>query len=373
MTIKYKNTLIYTTAGLLILVLCYTLILILFSPKSPYTSVAAAREAITVLRNHKADKYLPLRYAMMTESYDSLLIKWRLENERFIFKRDYSEIKNLADTLIIKAKALTSESVSIGNNLDILLRNDLEAASRHFSRYDSIFSRIPIPQGLTEKYTLGKLLYIESITAFKNAELNNSFKKLQSATKLCNEATGLVREYLVSYFNHYDYWVNLVEDAIKTSGKRKDYVIIVDKFARSCQVYFAGKLKHTFETELGPNWIGDKRQRGDNTTPEGRYLVSKKLGPKQTMYYKALLINYPNDEDRKRFKDEIRNGTLPANSDIGGLIEIHGDGGKGFHWTNGCIALKNKDMDNVFRAASVGTPVVIVGSTKKLTELFNLD
>lgn len=279
----------------------------------------------------------------------------------------------MADTIIVSAEALSKKAVTIGNNLDSLLRNEFKTIEEHISRYDTIFSIIPVPAELTEKYTRGKLFYLEGRSAFVNNELSRAFEKLQQASKICREATSKAKEYLVSYFDQYDNWVKLVDDALKTSARRKNYVIIVDKFARNCQVYFSGKLKYTFEAELGPRWIGDKRHKGDNATPEGKYQVIKKLGPKQTKYYKALLINYPNEEDRKRFSDEIQNGSLPVNSDIGGLIEIHGDGGKGFHWTNGCIALKNRNMDNVFRMVSVGTPVVIVGSTKKLTELFNLE
>jgi L,D-peptidoglycan transpeptidase YkuD (ErfK/YbiS/YcfS/YnhG family) len=51
---------------------------------------------------------------------------------------------------------------------------------------------------------------------------------------------------------------------------------------------------------------------------------------------------------------------------MGGSIEIHGHGGRGFDWTNGCVALKNKDMDIVFNMVSGQTPVIIVGSVEPL-------
>ena len=82
----------------------------------------------------------------------------------------------------------------------------------------------------------------------------------------------------------------------------------------------------------------------------------------KTKYYKAFLLDYPNDEDTARFKAEIAKGSLPASAKIGGLIEIHGNGGKGIDWTEGCVALTDREMDLVYKIVKVGTPVTIVGS-----------
>ena len=63
------------------------------------------------------------------------------------------------------------------------------------------------------------------------------------------------------------------------------------------------------------------------------------------------------------------NGALPASANIGGMIEIHGDGGKGVDWTEGCIALKDNEMDTIFRYAVIGTPVTIVGSMQDIDKV----
>ena len=83
------------------------------------------------------------------------------------------------------------------------------------------------------------------------------------------------------------------------------------------------------------------------------------------------MINYPNKIDIQEFNERIRNGKLPADARIGDMIEIHGDGGKGANWTQGCVALKNEDMDLLFKYASKGTPVTIIGSTLTLDEFFS--
>jgi len=64
----------------------------------------------------------------------------------------------------------------------------------------------------------------------------------------------------------------------------------------------------------------------------------------------------------------VRKGNIPRRG-IGNLIEIHGDGGKGINWTDGCVALTNSDMDKLYGLVGVGTPVTIVGSLRSLKEI----
>ena len=51
--------------------------------------------------------------------------------------------------------------------------------------------------------------------------------------------------------------------------------------------------KWEFDAELGTNWVGDKRVKGDKATPEGMYKITKKFDGRKTKYYKALLLDYP--------------------------------------------------------------------------------
>ena len=107
---------------------------------------------------------------------------------------------------------------------------------------------------------------------------------------------------------------------------------------------------------------------GDKATPEGKYHITKKKSRPQTKYHKALLINYPNDDDKARYNAGVKKGSIPKRG-IGNLIEIHGDGGKGRNWTAGCVALTDNDIDKVYELVGVGTPVTIVGSLKSLQEI----
>ena len=158
-----------------------------------------------------------------------------------------------------------------------------------------------------------------------------------------------------------DRWDRWVRETIALSRKTGDYVILVDKLKHKCLLYQSGKLARSYPIDLGGT-IGDKLRAGDRATPEGMYRVVQKRSRGQTTYYKALLINYPNDEDRADFALAKRKGWVSRRAGIGGLIEIHGEGGRNEDWTLGCVALANRDMDELFRLVDIGTPVTIVGT-----------
>jgi len=127
-------------------------------------------------------------------------------------------------------------------------------------------------------------------------------------------------------------------------------------------LYVGGEPVKTYDVELGFNWVADKLQEGDGATPEGRYRIVARMDHLSSDYYKALLINYPNAENRAAFARGRGRGEIPASARIGGLIEIHGAGGRDYDWTNGCVAVTNPDIDHLFGRVIVGTPVTIVGS-----------
>ena len=134
--------------------------------------------------------------------------------------------------------------------------------------------------------------------------------------------------------------------------------IVVKKNQRKLLLYQQGELVKIFPVDLGVNPKGPKLHHGDMKTPEGEYRVVGKRDRGQTNYYLAFLLNYPNESDRIRYEVAVQNGRLPKGIGIGGLIEIHGEG-KGKDWTQGCIALINTHMQELFNQIPVGTTVWI--------------
>jgi len=157
-------------------------------------------------------------------------------------------------------------------------------------------------------------------------------------------------------------WRSWAEQTIQESARSGDTAIIVDKLRRRVVLYRAGRAIGSYPAELGANGLRRKEHSGDRATPEGRYHVTEAKQAPASRYHKALLINYPNDEDRMRFALGRTRGTISMRAGIGNLIEIHGDGGEGRDWTDGCVALTNEDMDRLFAHVRVGTPVTIVGT-----------
>ena len=134
-----------------------------------------------------------------------------------------------------------------------------------------------------------------------------------------------------------------------------DY-ILVEKEKRTLSVFHHKKLLKVYKIALGSNPVGHKQQEGDGRTPEGIYKISLK-NPKSS-FYLSLKISYPNEQDQK--SAQMR-GVSP-----GGDIFIHGlrfgvIGALHRHWdwTQGCIALTNEEIQEVFAATEVGTIVEI--------------
>ena len=160
-------------------------------------------------------------------------------------------------------------------------------------------------------------------------------------------------------------WRAWAEQTITDSRERQDEAILVDKLRRRLILYRSGRMVASYTAELGANGLRRKEHSGDRATPEGRYTVVELKQAPASRYNKAMLINYPNDDDRMRFAIGRSRGTIPRRAAIGGLIEIHGDGGEGRDWTDGCVALTNEDMDRLFPHVRVGTPVTIVGTYER--------
>jgi murein L,D-transpeptidase YafK len=218
---------------------------------------------------------------------------------------------------------------------------------------------------------LGELLMFEGNFILSRNDFHKAFEKFRLAEALIGQSGKEVAEMLDVYLKNIPVWRKWAEETINRSKENQSVAIIVDKIDHTCYIYDKGQIVQKYPIELGKNWIGHKRQKGDDATPEGQYSIEKKIGSGQSKYYKALVINYPNERDKLKFNEAKKRGELPKNAQIGGLIEIHGDGGKGINWTQGCIALNNQDMDKIFNKVAVGTSVTIVGSLNGMTSIKN--
>ena len=147
--------------------------------------------------------------------------------------------------------------------------------------------------------------------------------------------------------------------------------IFVYKEKRRLYVIQSNVLVRDYPVGLGFHPVGDKEKQGDGRTPEGDFLICEKKP--SSRFYKALGLNYPERKHAERaffagvitpvqFKDILlaqeRKSVPPWNTILGGEIYIHA-GGAHKDWTEGCVALYNSDMDELFQITGPGTPVHI--------------
>lgn len=313
--------------------------------------------------------YAPQLFAQGEALYQEAMDQWKAENNRWYFARDYERVIQKAR----EAAEITNQAIGQSSKHRDRFQKDFELLSTQLAEkindFEFFYSALPLPDKLRKQFVSGRILFSESQQAGNTGAFRQACDKAVQAAALINPAHSHGASKLNDYFRDFSKWEDLNRDALKLSQTRR--VILVDKIARRCYVYRNGKTQHSFTAELGKNWVGTKQYQGDKATPEGQYKVTKKLKHPHTIYHKALMINYPNQADEERFNANKAKGLLTPNARIGGLIEIHGEGGKGSDWTDGCVALTNKDMDRLYALSSVGTPVFIVGSLVPWDQLKN--
>jgi murein L,D-transpeptidase YafK len=347
------------------------ILLIRFTPDPPVSEMEYARKTLSAAEKDRANTYSKKSYTEARVFYDSAMVNWNKQNKRFIFFRDYERVAMFAKLAAKKANQASENSISSTSNLNVKLKQKIDTLNSLVEDLNKLFATYPLTSETRNRISKGKMLLQEAIIVYKKGQYLEANRKLTDSEYLLTSSYENATTNLKNYFKSYSVWKNWANKTINDSKNNRDYSIIIDKFSRKCFVYLNGIKKWQFDAELGKNWVGDKRVKGDNATPEGMYKVTKKLDSRKTKYYKALLLDYPNDEDIEKFKSEIARGSLPPSAKIGGLIEIHGNGGKGIDWTEGCVALTDDEMDAVFKVSKVGTPVTIVGSLVDLENIVN--
>ena len=142
------------------------------------------------------------------------------------------------------------------------------------------------------------------------------------------------------------------------SGRTVDYVL-VKKSEGKMFLLSDQEVVREYKIALGANPKGHKQQEGDKKTPEGKYTLDFKKA--DSAFFRAIRISYPNAADRARAR--------AAKVSPGGQIMIHGQkNGYGrfakitqlYNWTDGCIAVTNPEMQEIWRMVKVGTPIEIM-------------
>jgi murein L,D-transpeptidase YafK len=134
--------------------------------------------------------------------------------------------------------------------------------------------------------------------------------------------------------------------------------VVVLKKERTLQLLSQGKVIKSYKVALGGDAVGPKMRQGDHKTPEGVYVLDSRNAHSQ--FYKSIHISYPSAKERAMARQK---GVSP-----GGDVFVHGlPNGYGWmgashrlkDWTDGCIAVTNQEMDEIWMAVAEGTPIEI--------------
>ncbi|MEL6963968.1 MAG: L,D-transpeptidase family protein [Pseudomonadota bacterium] len=135
-------------------------------------------------------------------------------------------------------------------------------------------------------------------------------------------------------------------------------LVVVYKRDRLLHLKSKGRIVRSFDIALGAEPVGHKLVEGDNRTPEGVYTLDWRNANSQ--FHRSMHISYPHEDDEEAAQ---RRGVSP-----GGLVMIHGlpNGRKASDmnhpvndWTNGCVAVTNAEMDEIWSLVEDGTTIII--------------
>jgi len=296
-------------------------------------------------------------YAATLRAGQELLVA---ERSRFVWFQNYDDIAKFFGNVISQGEQVrTAARITKAREASDLTQQVMKVFDRiRVLRQleDSVRDKKMSSRGLARAETL----LTEAKGHVKNSNWEKARRAIAEASLNVDSAVKATRK-LVSRFSDGQQiarWRNEVANAIQRSRNNGSYLIVVNKLDRELTLYKSGHQVKTYQAGMGINYLTDKLYSGDRATPEGEYKIIRKLPASK--FYKALLINYPNEEDQRRFAEAKRRGEISKRTQIGGLIEIHGGGTVGL--TNGCVALDDRHMLELFNAVDVGTPVVIVGA-----------
>jgi len=323
-----------------------------------------ARVAVAEARDAGAATWAPGELKDAERAARSALTAQRIEQTRLwpIPAADpVVKAYGLAATAARDAKAVAADRRSMAS---AAATAQIDAADRLVTASEGLAARLRVGKDRRSLLAAARLAVEEARVYHRAGDYRNARVKALQA----NELNSQVQDHAASAVARYAdpgtiaRWQRWKQETIAWSKREARAAIVVVKETHLLTLYVRGQAVGTYPIDLGFNWTADKTHEGDGATPEGHYRVVARQGNVASIYYKALLLDYPNAEDREQFARARRSGGLPVRARIGGLIEIHGGGGRSQDWTSGCVALANDDMDLVFDRAGMGTPVTIVGS-----------
>ncbi len=209
-----------------------------------------------------------------------------------------------------------------------------------------------------------ELLLHQAKTFYDHARYGRAKEQARLALKAIGAQTVKLTRELGRYADgeKIDAWQQMARHTVDWSRRARAHAIIVNKANRELKLYRSGKLLATHPILLGADGILEKHAYGDGATPEGYYHVVRKRGPRQTQFHRALILDYPNGEDRRSFHIDRATKVPIAQEGLPTTIAIHGMDERQLALGSSGVILDNRRMERLFQRIEPGTPVTIVGA-----------
>jgi lipoprotein-anchoring transpeptidase ErfK/SrfK len=321
----------------------------------------------------RAAEVAPGDYASFAQRWVTLRTRVEAEEDSIRWPWESNELEAALRELQVEAArtvARLAEQQESGRRAAARQLADVEGRANSLaSQVSAIDSRLI----LAEKPVETDLLLKQARAFYEQGRYDQSLHASERASRHLAAQSALLQHELGRYASpiRIAQWQRMAKETIEWSKTHRATAIVVSKAERLLTLYRSGQKVVSYPVRLGFNGIKEKRYQGDGATPEGRYRVAGKRGRGQTQYFRALLLNYPNEEDRRRFLLDRKTGKIPAFRDIGGQIEIHGVDNELMAQTLGCVMLENWQMAVLFDRVDNGTPVTIVGALAEHNSVAN--
>jgi L,D-peptidoglycan transpeptidase YkuD (ErfK/YbiS/YcfS/YnhG family) len=335
--------------------------------REPIEARQIALKAVEEARDANAAHWVPAEMVKLEAAYQTAVQEERGQAARIIFFRNFAGVSQAYMTVHKLGRQTTEAAQDRYAQVVLDAQEAVRKAERTLRGANHAADRMPFPRGGRMMLQTARI-HLSEASIFLNQKdpeeaANRAAVAMGEAQAACRAALPLAGRFADG--EQVRAWRRMIDDTIAGSRRTGAAAIVVYKEKNLLNLYRGGKLVRSYVADMGSNSIAQKFNGGDRATPEGRYKITSKKGHGQSRYYRALLLNYPNDEDRRRFEQARRRGEVTRGTGLGGLIEVHGEGGRGDDWTLGCVAISNRDIDDLFGRVDVGTPVTIVGGDGK--------
>jgi hypothetical protein len=317
-----------------------------------------------------ASLYAPREYGKYVEKFRQARQAFAKENLKLGWFRRYDLLRDQFRTAIYSGDAILAGIRKEKEDRAYRIQIETAALQKRLSTLSEIALSLNEWGRARQRLSQAGVMLKEAGLAAGQAKFDKADSKLRSVRDLIKETEGVCLRLLNRYMDQRQIytWRRMADETVAESRAKGITVIVVSKLEKRMVIYKKGLAVAEFDVGLGFNGLSDKLHSGDDATPEGRYQITKKHA--SSRFYKALLIDYPNEEDNRRFAAAKQKREIPYWVGIGGMVEIHGGGEDSL--TRGCISVDDKVMDELFSMVLVGTPVTIVGTLDREGSIFKV-